>query len=414
MKNLSKILKYSTALLAFSFGTSIANAQTPSNCQQAPGCTDMGYTMSAADCPDGGIKCPWDTSKMLCLSSIEATGCQIGDILFNDLSCGSSVAPPKVPIGVVFNPDKKLAIALEKSNLAWAGSSVKSYNLTALKDCTDSNSVASCSPDGKSNTAKIILSSGINDNYPAAKYCYQYATSGTNPGEWFMPSMSDLMDLYENDAKVNETMQRLNATAVTSDIWSSNEQGAEHAWMVSYDMRRKTYYLKSTALQARAVINYGNTSPDRCITINNELQKIDNDYGNCQSIDCAWADQACYDQCTQKYSPLMLDKANELASCLTSDGNIDCAAMNVTVPANATCTGSNTNCPGICTEWSCNSGYVKEGYTCQKCSYTLGSCPARAASCDSCVNSSGVTKYKITECKDGLVLNGQQCQSPNL
>lgn len=35
-------------------------------CLTPPSCDSLGYTKSASDCPSGGIKCPWDTSKMFC------------------------------------------------------------------------------------------------------------------------------------------------------------------------------------------------------------------------------------------------------------------------------------------------------------------------------------------------------------
>lgn len=57
----------------------------------------------------------------------------------------------------------------------------------------------------------------------------------------------------------------------------------------------------------------------------------------------------------------------------------DCSKItNVTVPANASCTGSNTNCPSVCTEWACNSGYVKDGSSCKK------DCSRQQATYDSC------------------------------
>lgn len=47
----------------------IINGETTiptTTCTTPPSCDSLGYTKSASDCPSGGIKCPWDTSKMFC------------------------------------------------------------------------------------------------------------------------------------------------------------------------------------------------------------------------------------------------------------------------------------------------------------------------------------------------------------
>lgn len=48
-------LLMTTAL--FSFDTRAATEE----CVDAPSCTDLGYTRTADECPDGSVKCPWNT-----------------------------------------------------------------------------------------------------------------------------------------------------------------------------------------------------------------------------------------------------------------------------------------------------------------------------------------------------------------
>ena len=40
-----------------------ANAQ---ECVDAPDCTELGYTQTEADCPNGAVKCPWNTGLVFC------------------------------------------------------------------------------------------------------------------------------------------------------------------------------------------------------------------------------------------------------------------------------------------------------------------------------------------------------------
>ena len=35
-------------------------------CVEAPNCTDLGYTLTASDCPKGYVKCPWNTGLVYC------------------------------------------------------------------------------------------------------------------------------------------------------------------------------------------------------------------------------------------------------------------------------------------------------------------------------------------------------------
>ena len=47
----------------------ISPARADVTCTATPDCTTLGYTKSASDCPNGGVKCPFNNSKMFCLKS---------------------------------------------------------------------------------------------------------------------------------------------------------------------------------------------------------------------------------------------------------------------------------------------------------------------------------------------------------
>ena len=65
-------------------------------CIVQPSCADMGYTQTIADCSDGkAIKCPFDTSKVICLNQEgsssttmpPSTPCVNGTLVFTDGTC---------------------------------------------------------------------------------------------------------------------------------------------------------------------------------------------------------------------------------------------------------------------------------------------------------------------------------------
>lgn len=103
MKNLSKILKCTTALLAFSLTGSIANAAITYNCTVKEDCAQLGYSTPISECSttDGTIlKCPFDTSLANCTPGLKCPSWQTavdgvcavstcGDLLDQIASAGS-------------------------------------------------------------------------------------------------------------------------------------------------------------------------------------------------------------------------------------------------------------------------------------------------------------------------------------
>ena len=74
----------------------------------------------------------------------------------------------------------------------------------------DTSGILSCDTDGKANTTVIInFAQSSGKSFPAAEYCYNYTTSGTAAGDWWLPSMYELSRLIENKAIVNDTLTKL-------------------------------------------------------------------------------------------------------------------------------------------------------------------------------------------------------------
>ena len=168
-----KFLLYSSALAVFGLSSSVAEAA----CIQTPTCSSLGYT-STSSCT-GGTKCPfgnaWNctageiktelTNKITELEKIIEeikqnsssnsdilSYCQIGDILYSDMSCNPNVVASKTPIGVIFRADasNKLAIGLEESGIYWANDY---FDVPGLSNIESS---ATADWQGKNNT-KVVL-----------------------------------------------------------------------------------------------------------------------------------------------------------------------------------------------------------------------------------------------------------------
>ena len=87
------------------------------NCTASPDCASLGYTMTAADCTDGiKVACPTNTSKVFC-KTVQPVTCIVGSILGGDQFCYKDKLPDGVkPVGIVFDTDNKLAVALTDIN----------------------------------------------------------------------------------------------------------------------------------------------------------------------------------------------------------------------------------------------------------------------------------------------------------
>ena len=162
--------------------------------------------------------------------------CKIGDILYSDKKCYSGgVQSGKTPIGVVFDADRRTAIALESSTsrISW---SAEYRDISEITNITDS-SEAEQDFNGKANTAAIkayVNSTGY--SYLAAKYAYEYKTTGTNAGEWYLPAFGELYTVYSNKDYMNYALSLVGKEAIPTNKhhWSSTERGSSGAWLIGF------------------------------------------------------------------------------------------------------------------------------------------------------------------------------------
>ena len=161
------------------------------------------------------------------------TTCTVGDILYSDKKCYiNGLLGGKTPIGVVFDASRRTAIALEDSSptMYWANNLIdpglpKMEKTQALQDFS-----------GKANTAKIkTYNSGYMYDYPAANYAYNYTTTGTNVGDWYLPALGELNTVYTNKVFLNYALSLVGKNAIQENShWSSSIASYNQAWNLSF------------------------------------------------------------------------------------------------------------------------------------------------------------------------------------
>ena len=180
MTNIKLFLLIGTSLSLISM-----NAYAES-CAATPDCKSLGYTETS--CPDGGVKCPWNTSLMYCCkksAACELKSCQVGDVLYSDKKCYTcpiNTLPGQIPIGVVFTNSKALGLT-DLGSIAW--SSIQSV-------------------------------------------CFSHRPGGVSG--WYLPTKDELLRMYSNINAVQTGLQNArggsklaSAYYVSSSLYSSDD-----------------------------------------------------------------------------------------------------------------------------------------------------------------------------------------------
>ena len=243
------------------------------NCTASPDCASLGYTMSAADCTDGvKVACPTDTSKVFC-KTVQPVTCIVGSILGGDQFCYKDKLPDGIkPVGIVFDTDNKLAVALTDINSSGsAGSSAmywstSYYDIPALGNCTSSTDLTTCGVDGRANTTAILNCGSSCGTTPAATATNSYEPSGCSKDfckktKWFLPSMRDLITLYDAKSYVNASLSLTASSGATGlslshFYWSSTEYNSDVAWAMYMNDGGRLHRNKNYTEYVRPVVKY--------------------------------------------------------------------------------------------------------------------------------------------------------------
>lgn len=232
-------------------------------CTPKGDCQTIGYNKTPADCSDG-LKCPFDTKKVFCLEILTSPEkptppeipeeCEVGSILYSDMSCSKLAIRSKTPIAIVFDKAKRLAISLKNSpsKLTWGG---YGKDIPDVSSCADDPTL--CNPDGKVNTLEIIRYGSINGlSYPAAEYCSEYTTAETQAGYWYLPSFMELADIVMATSQINASLELLGERALTDEYWSSAESNSGFSWVVDILNENYASTIKNNDLYVRPILAF--------------------------------------------------------------------------------------------------------------------------------------------------------------
>ena len=169
---------------------------------------------------------------------VGAVFCDVGNILYSDKKCYlEGCAAGKTPIGVVFDGQNRKAIALEKPSLLnWVVNNNIRVNIPGIPDMDKPQAIQDFN--GKTNTAAIKAYNSDLSDFPAAKYVYNYKTTGTNVGDWYLPALGELYKVYENKYAIDKALLSLGKSKLPYDekYWSSSESSErtyDYAWQLS-------------------------------------------------------------------------------------------------------------------------------------------------------------------------------------
>ena len=189
-------LRGMTVLFLLACFPSISQAE---QCTPTPDCKSLGYTETS--CPDGGVKCPWNTSLMYCPQCKQKDVCQscyVGWILNSDMTCSENKVSGKTPIGVVANQ----TITTVGAAIKCQGVAVALSDLSGTMNWSNANSNSS-----------------------------SYSASGVSG--WHLPTKDELLAVYSNKSAVSSGLTAAGESQFTSNSYWSSSPNGDYYWIVN-------------------------------------------------------------------------------------------------------------------------------------------------------------------------------------
>ena len=279
-------------------------------CVDAPSCTDLGYTQTEADCPNGSIKCPWDTDLVFCgcgddyqytcNGTNEIAGdskcgdyyascncksgykwedgkcvssrpkCNIGDIYYTDNTCSTAgdYNGTKIALGIVVyvNSDGVGGQIMSPWPIDANGNKTSSNNTTIpwgkttdISTLPNYSSASSASTDYDScgNTDKIVTAGSASD-YPAAWATRKYAPTSETAGKWCLPAAGIMTNIYNKQTIIQNGFAAIGGVSFpTCCTWSSSENYTYSVWTSHFSyIDGLGNYLKSSSNYIRPVMEF--------------------------------------------------------------------------------------------------------------------------------------------------------------
>ena len=187
-----------------------------------------------------------------------AKNCNIGDIVYSDGTCASTVVSGKTPIAVVVykSDDGNCAQAMALNSV---GNYIWGPYGTDISPLQNYVSYAAVSLDFASckNTSKIIVN-GKNE-FPAAWAAHEYKTAGTNAGDWCLPGGGIMVSIKINMSAINNGFNLSGGTPIietNSHLWSSSEYSNIISWCSFFAISGLDECYKDSSLEVRPVLEF--------------------------------------------------------------------------------------------------------------------------------------------------------------
>ena len=243
-------------LLVLSAVLCVNTESVAADCKYVPACSTLGFKKTASECSGAKVvlKCPFDTSKYACYSPSTIYEPKAGYYLYSDRSVSPKekydeyVAAGKKPIGIVFDPDNRLARALffadKYGNPTEGGEYMGGYfekcvggmmwgyySGSSLSEitCKDEGTLTSCATDGRKNTYALLATSLTQDT--VARAVHNYKPSGCSAdfckaGKWFLPSAKEI-----DTMKAKNLLLKVRGNYV--NYWTSTAKDDDAQWTLN-------------------------------------------------------------------------------------------------------------------------------------------------------------------------------------
>ena len=186
----------------------LAQAADEINCTASPECATLGYTQT--NCPKGGIRCPFDKTKMFCVSGFGGEDFSFKNtiyqyqIVFADGSTGTYYDDKKDPIGII------------------------TY----------------VHPNGQGNHGLIMSldQPPVESRAFALHYCANYTTKGTKVGDWHLADIGEIGTMQNGD-EIDNTTQLNTINNILKTIPGAQALGVSFSYYYSRKCSHKDAYL---------------------------------------------------------------------------------------------------------------------------------------------------------------------------
>lgn len=192
-------------------------------------------------------------------------GVTVGDVILRDgsrvsaasLADGINSDNPPVAVVAYFVDGGYVAVGMPSEELAWTASdnadATKKFTAVASnKIPTDDGYDFTGVVDGSTSWQKLrdCDATGIEDvalHYPAFFYAKNYASENRISGDWYVPSIAELYEVYVNHDCINSSLKAIGQTELTKMYWSSSlyetkQHETNSAWYLNFKTLKKPYY----------------------------------------------------------------------------------------------------------------------------------------------------------------------------